>query len=81
MKYAFSFCKIISVQNDKESYRRVIGNCISCNKRVYIKIPENEIQSYIKGNLMQNALKSISVSDREFLISGMCGICFDNQFE
>ena len=40
-------------------------------KQHSVTVPRKEVEAYVAGELIQNALKSVSADDREFLISGI----------
>lgn len=54
--------------------------CFSCNGMVEIKAFREDIQSWQNGELIQNALPYLTGAEREILISGTCGPCFDKMF-
>jgi hypothetical protein len=58
------------------------GKCIECGKNVDNVV---DAQAYgqwrFGGMFIQNAFPEMSHDDREFLISGLCGKCFDKLFE
>jgi len=59
----------------------VSGECIFCGgKHVISKINSKKFQDYLNGALIQRAFPQMPASDREFLISGICGPCFDSTF-
>ena len=41
-------------------------------------VPAGELYRYRQGAYIQDALKSVSVDDREFLMSGICSVCWEN---
>lgn len=43
-----------------------------CNMVDYLK--------WVNGDLIQNAMPYVSLDNRELLISGTCGTCFDKLF-
>ena len=55
--------------------------CPIC-KRIYrIVVSNKELRNYENGALAQNAFPRLSPEDREMLISGVCGTCWDEMFE
>jgi hypothetical protein len=52
--------------------------CIWCDKVVEIVIKEEEYEVWCSGLVIQKAMPTLSVDDREILISGVCGKCFDS---
>jgi hypothetical protein len=56
--------------------------CISCDKKVNIVASEKQWLSYQEGKVkIQDIFPDLSAGDREILITGMCGDCFDNIFK
>ena len=49
--------------------------CPFCDEITYIEIPIDEWEAYQNGALAQNAFKSLTVEERETIISGMCPEC------
>ena len=43
-------------------------------------VNEDDYTSWENGELIQNAMPYLSADERELLISGTCGTCFDNMF-
>jgi hypothetical protein len=46
-----------------------------------VTIQAQELFNWQNGQLIQNAMPNLDSTDREFLISGICGKCFDKMFE
>jgi Fe2+ or Zn2+ uptake regulation protein len=59
----------------------VHAKCRDCGSVTKLNIPETEWLEWQAGALIQNALRSLPVADREIFISGTCGPCFDKLFE
>lgn len=58
------------------------GACVQCHRLVQFTAPIAEYKAWTEGHaLIQNAMPSLGDSDREFLISGVCGKCFDELFK
>lgn len=59
----------------------VEATCESCRKKSVFYIPEDQWLRWSQlGTLIQTAIPSLSDSERELLISGICGKCFDELF-
>jgi len=56
------------------------GSCIFCGKKQKITVKGKELFRFRRGEYIQNALSN-NEDEREFLISGTCGSCFDNTFD
>lgn len=59
---------------------RITSECICCGKVQSIQLNESVYVKWIRGEHIQDVAPELSVDDREFLISGVCGTCFDNMF-
>jgi hypothetical protein len=59
----------------------VDAQCDICRRKLKFYIPETEWLAWTLGDeLIQNAMPSLPMEDREVLISGTCGVCFDAMF-
>jgi len=58
----------------------VHARCISCNTLHVVQIPESRWQA-LNSQFIQDVLPDLSEDDRELLISGTCGKCFDTLFK
>ena len=67
MRYADSKCNAIIVGSEYV----VSGNDVFTGKHVEVRIPASALFAYRQGALIQEAMPMLSVSEREFLISGM----------
>lgn len=54
--------------------------CMVCNKTHAIEIDQDAFVRWMQGELIQNVAPELSDDDRELLISGVCGPCFDEVF-
>lgn len=54
--------------------------CSECNTRKDIKVDQSAYMAWKNGALIQRAMPRLSEDDRELLISGICGPCFDKTF-
>ena len=56
--------------------------CISCKENVSIVASKEQWERYEKGaEKIQDIFPELSADEREILITGMCGRCFDKMFE
>ena len=53
-------------------------SCIWCKTKHDIVVNKTEYDAWQAGGLIQNTFPYLSASDREILISGTCGSCFDD---
>jgi hypothetical protein len=54
--------------------------CTRCKREIGVSV---EVEDYLKWNqgmLIQKAMPYLSPDERELLISGICGPCFDQLF-
>lgn len=58
----------------------VNATCHSCRKEFMLYIPEDQWLRWQNGELIQRAIPALSAAERELLISGTCGECFDKLF-
>lgn len=54
------------------------ATCSMCKKTKRIIVDPTGYHKWLNGTLIQNALPDVPSQDRELLISGICGSCFDN---
>ena len=55
-------------------------SCQDCGKVVELELSQEQIDRYNSGVLAQNAFPHLTPDEREIIISGICGECFDNMF-
>lgn len=54
--------------------------CSRCSTKIELSVDEKDIARYKSGELIQNCFPYLSADQREILISGICGTCFDELF-
>lgn len=54
--------------------------CKKCLKLHEIKVNEGDFYRWLAGSLIQNAMPYLTPDERELLITGICGKCFDEIF-
>lgn len=59
---------------------RIEQRCFCCNTKKVIEMDDVAYTRWINGEHIQDVAPEMSVDDRELLISGVCGNCFDNMF-
>ena len=64
----------------KDQFVTLHKQCISCHENFAVSVPAEGYVKWQKGDLIQDAMPEVSVADRELLISGVCGKCFDMMF-
>tara|TARA_Y100000310_G_C20699447_1_gene828346 strand:+ start:3916 stop:4146 length:231 start_codon:yes stop_codon:yes gene_type:complete len=56
-------------------------SCVDCNKVYQIKVrPEDLVKHLKKSGYVQDIFFYLDASERELLISQVCGSCFDETF-
>jgi len=54
--------------------------CRVCHKDRSVDVPVEGYLRWRSGELIQDALPSLSLAERELFISGTCGECWDRMF-
>lgn len=55
--------------------------CNICGKGYHISFNEDDMKNWLNGSIhIQDALPYLTAGERELLISGTCGPCFDIMF-
>lgn len=54
--------------------------CILCHTGDRVEVPRAGYEAWQAGEFIQNALPTLSADEREQLVSGSHGSCFDNAF-
>ena len=54
--------------------------CVACGTIVKLFLNWEDFQAWQDGELVQDAFPYLSADEREMLISGICGTCFDKIF-
>lgn len=70
MTFADQHCTYTEV-HEPEHYYIFTGKCIETGKPYTVKVPGRELYNYRQGMHIQDAMPSVSVDDREFLLSGL----------
>jgi hypothetical protein len=55
--------------------------CMLCGKPSSVEVPEEGYNRWVAGEFAQDAFPELSANDRETLISGSHGLCFDLYFD
>ena len=56
------------------------ANCAKCGKLHEFEVPDKGYRRWIMGESIQRALPMLTPDQREIMISGICGKCFDKMF-
>lgn len=59
---------------------RIWKSCSCCNTRRVVEMDDKAYVRWMHGEYIQDVAPELSVDDRELLISGICGECFDKMF-
>jgi hypothetical protein len=54
--------------------------CVHCDTMYHPTCTQREYKAWMGGALVQRAFPNMSADDRELLISGTCGVCWDDMF-
>lgn len=60
--------------------REIKVKCMFCKEEHIIEAPVGGYDAWRNGKPIQDALPTLSADDRELLISGICGKCYDKVF-
>jgi|TARA_B100000586_G_scaffold258128_1_gene222384 hypothetical protein len=55
----------------------VAVDCVQCKERQHITVGTEGLANWESGELIQDAMPHLTAGQREILISGTCGACFD----
>lgn len=58
----------------------VLRRCTVCRDSITISVNRGGYHRWRRGELIQHALPELSEDNRELLISGTCGECFDMMY-
>ena len=59
----------------------VVSRCRKCGDAKTMLVKKTDLQAWKNGGeYIQTAMPYLTVDERELLISGTCGPCFDNMF-
>ena len=69
-----------SVAHADDTYVNVTGPCISCSQPQTVQVKIAELARYRNGGYVQDCFPHLGADEREFLVSGICGKCWDSMF-
>lgn len=78
MKYADTCCKYTEKFNPHVYVYE--GPCIVTGKMQKVEVPAEELYKYRQGAYIQDAFKSLTPDEREFLMSGISGEAWDKMW-
>ena len=82
-KYAFRKDCCTATLIDPDTTRntlRIDGPCVHCSAPQSVVVPAEQLIKFGQGEFAQNCFPSLPAEQREFLISGICGKCWDEMF-
>lgn len=81
-KYAFrdGCCEVEPCTSNPTSMAKVKGPCYSCNKPQEVGVWPDDLEKFRSGVFAQDCFHYLPPAEREFLISGICGACWDEMF-
>jgi len=56
------------------------AQCIRCKDTHVLMVNKNDLKRWESGALIQDAMPYLTPDERELLISGICGTCFEQLF-
>ena len=63
-----------------EGSTHIHATCNMCKKDYDVWVEDEDYKEWIEGKACEKAFPYLSADDRELLISGTCGPCFDDMF-
>jgi len=58
----------------------IVTACPFCGKNHEVEVNEDDYWAWDDGELAQIAFPYLSAQEREYLISGICEVCWDEMF-
>ena len=63
-----------------EPMQEIVATCVRCGDGTLINAVVSDLIKWKNGELIQNVMPYLNEDERELLISGTCGKCFDKIF-
>lgn len=81
-KYAFrqGCCTVQYTHPDDTQLATVRGPCYQCGQPQEVTVPADALLRFRNGEFAQDCFRTLPAAEREFLISGICGTCWDEMF-
>lgn len=54
--------------------------CVRCKKRYQLRVNSKDHDRWLEGEHIQDVMPYLTAGERELLISGICGPCYDKLF-
>ena len=71
----------MTVLKEQDTTITLKKQCHMCSKEFTIEVPTNGYFAWCSGERIQKAMSDVPPEERELLISGICGKCFDKMFK
>jgi hypothetical protein len=79
LHYANNFCYLYEgTDSDHHIFK---GSCRVCKQPITVEVLAEALHKYEQGGYIQDCMPMLSPDDREFLMSGTCGKCWDELFQ
>ncbi len=69
-----------STMDLEDGITRISARCIDCGDNKLFDVKTANYDRWANGELIQRAMPEVPEAEREILISGMCGDCFEKMF-
>tara|TARA_R110002020_G_scaffold157529_1_gene340347 strand:+ start:743 stop:979 length:237 start_codon:yes stop_codon:yes gene_type:complete len=66
------------LRQDRDSM--ISRRCRSCKALITLHVDKDDVTAWNEGKHIQDAMPYLQPADRELLISGTCGKCWDDMF-
>lgn len=60
---------------------KLSATCRICHVESILVVGKAQLSEWLCGRLIQNVMPQLTSDERELMISGTCGECFDRMFE
>jgi hypothetical protein len=70
----------IAVDPENPANTQVTTTCFSCRNSVVYTVTVEQWRKWMGGELIQNVMPELNAEQRERLISGTCGTCWQKMF-
>ena len=64
-----------------DNWSEIGVDCVRCGDQFDMVVPTHGLIAWKEGMLIQDAMPELSADERELLISGICGKCWDKMFQ
>lgn len=71
---------MIKLTASNSTFTEFVVTCFKCNTSFNFKLNSDKLKKWQQGSYIQTQFPELTEDERELLISGMCGKCFDKMF-